>query len=236
MTKEVPSGAEPVTSATKEPLSHAAIITAAMHLADEHGIDAVTMRRLASDLGVQAMSLYHHVESREAILDGLVERAFAEIELPPQGVPWREAMTRRAKSARAALLRHPWAVPLLDSRSEPGPATLRHHDAVLGYLRAGGFSVAQTVQAFAVMDAYIYGFVVQERAMPLQPEDLSTEQAAHMREQLGSTYPNLAEVLSDQIATGIFSQQQTFDAGLGLLLDGFARQRDVEPGTSGGKR
>lgn len=227
---------EPIADPAKAPLSQDAIITAAMNLADEHGIDAVTMRRLAQELGVQAMSLYHHIESREAILDGLVERAFEEIELPAEDVQWRAAMTLRARSAREALLRHPWAVPLLDSRSDPGPATLQHHNAVLGHLRRGGFTVAEAAQAFAVLDAYIYGFVVQERALPLQPEALTGEQTTHLLAQLQGAYPNLAEVVREHISTDGFSQQQTFEAGLDLILGGLERRRAGDgPRSTGGR-
>lgn len=108
------------------------------------------------------MSLYHHVANKEAILDGMVDVVFGEIELPSADVDWRSAMRQRALSAREALTRHPWAIGLMDSRTSPGPETLRHHDAVIGSLRAGGFSIAGTVHAFSVLDSYVYGFVLQE--------------------------------------------------------------------------
>ena len=204
----------------RRPLTPAAVFEAAVLLADEHGIEAVTMRRLGEALGVQAMSLYHHVPGRDALVDGMVEYVFAEIELPPTDMVWRPALELRAASARAALLRHPWAVALLDSRTQPGHATLRHHDAVLGCLRRAGFSVIDAGHAFALLDAFIYGFVMQESALPFETPAETREIAGAMLAGLEQNYPYLAEVLKEQIMTGTHTFPTEFEFGLRLLLDG----------------
>src|SRR5690606_13549591 len=207
-------------TAERRPLTPDAVFEAAVLLADEHGIEAVTMRRLAESLGVQAMSLYHHVPGRDALLDGMVESVFAEIELPPIDREWRPALEVRAASARKALLRHPWAVALLDSRTQPGHATLRHHDAVLGCLRRAGFSVVDAGHAFALLDAFIYGFVMQESALPFETPAETQEIASAMLAGLEQNYPYLAEVLKEQIMTGTHTFPSECEFGLGLLLDG----------------
>src|SRR6478672_3742938 len=147
-------------------LSRDRVLAAAVALADSGGPDSLTMRRLGAHLGVEAMSLYKHVANKDDLLDGMVDLVFAEIELPTGGTDWRTAMRRRAVSARAALTRHPWATPLMQSRTAPGPATLHHHDTVIGTLRGAGFSVALTAHAFSALDAYIYGFAMQQRSLP----------------------------------------------------------------------
>lgn len=230
----------------KSPLTHESVIAAAVRLADEHGLEALSMRRLARTLGVQAMSLYHHVAGREALLDGMVDAVFAEIDLPEAGAPWKAAMRERARSARGALLRHPWAVALMDSRSEPGPATLRHHDAVLGCLRRGGFSVAGAAHAFSLLDAYIYGFVLQEVALPFQTAEETEEMADAMLELMGSTYPHLTEMLVGHVMRSDYAYAKEFELGLELILEGLDRsvlgregQGHGSPGRSGaseGKR
>ena len=130
---------------SRAPLSRERVLGAAVALADRGGIGALSMRKLAQELGVEAMSLYHHVANKDDILDGIVDVVFSEIELPSGDADWKAAMRQRAISAREALLRHPWATGLMESRSTPGPATLRHHDAVLGILRTAGFSVERHI-------------------------------------------------------------------------------------------
>jgi AcrR family transcriptional regulator len=126
------------------------------------------------ELGVEAMSLYHHVPNKDAILDGVVDAVFAAIELPPVAADWRAAIRARAGSARVVLARHSWALGLMDSRRNPGPATLRHHDAVLGVLREAGFSVAMATHAVSLLDSYIAGFVLQESSLPMAtPADVA---------------------------------------------------------------
>jgi AcrR family transcriptional regulator len=161
--------------AEREPLTRDRAIDAAVALADVEGLPAVSMRRLAQELGVEAMSLYHHVANKDDILDGMVDRVFGEIDVPSPGGPWRPAMADRAHSLRAAMMRHRWAISLMESRSRPGANTLQHHDRVMGCLRASGFSTVQAGHAFSLLDAYIYGFVMQEVNLPFEDgDDLST--------------------------------------------------------------
>lgn len=150
------------------PLSRERVLRAAADIADAHGLAALTMRSLADALSVKPMSLYYYIRNKEELLDGLVDLVFAEIELPEVGGPWRTEVRRRALSARTVLARHPWALTLVESRANPGPATLRHHDAMLGVLRAGGFSLEMTAYAYAIMDAYVYGFVLQQVSLPVR--------------------------------------------------------------------
>src|SRR6478736_2298274 len=133
-------------------LSRERVLRGAVAVADAGGIAGLTIRSLAQELGVKPMSVYHHVANKDEILDGIVDIVFSEIELPSIGGDWREEMRRRAHSARAVLRRHPWAIGLLESRTSPGPATLRHHDVVLGTLRAAGFSLELTAHAYAMID------------------------------------------------------------------------------------
>src|SRR5215210_874747 len=142
----------------RAPLSRQRVLRAAVDLADTGGIASLSMRKLAQELGVEAMSLYRHVRNKDDMVDGMVDHVFGEIGLPPTGVDSRTAMRRRAISAREVLARHSWAIGLMESRRRPGPATLRHHDAVLGCLREAGFSVTMAAHAYSVLDSYIYGF------------------------------------------------------------------------------
>ncbi len=139
-------------------LSRIGIIEAAVRVADRGGLTAVSMRNVGKELGVEAMSLYHHIANKAELLDGLADWIFAGIVLPGPGEPWRQAMFHRATSARNVLARHPWALTLIESRRSPGPSLLRHHDAVLGCLRRGGFSVAAAASANSLLDSYVFGF------------------------------------------------------------------------------
>jgi AcrR family transcriptional regulator len=196
-----------------------------MSLADGGGLAMLSMRRLAEDLGVEAMSLYHHVANKDRILDGLVDAVFAEMAFPLDGGDWRTAMRERALSARAALARHPWALGLLESRSNPGPATLRHHDAVLGCLRGAGFTLALAAHAYAALDSYIYGFALQEANLPFgDPAELA-QLAATLVPQLAGDYPHLAEMTAEHVLQPGYAFAQEFEFGLALLLDGLERLR-----------
>lgn len=146
-------------------------------LADRGGIASLSMRRLGVELGGEAMSLRNHVASKDDLLDGMIDGVFAEIELPTDGTDWRTAMRRRAISARQVLSRHTWATGLMESRSTPGPATLRHHDAVLGTLRKAGFSIELAAHAFSALDSYIYGFALQVFRNPVS-STISTRRLA----------------------------------------------------------
>ncbi|WP_205215172.1 TetR/AcrR family transcriptional regulator [Amycolatopsis albispora] len=204
----------------RAPLSRERVITAAMELADEKGEAGLTMRAIAGRLGVEAMSLYNHVGGRDDILNGMVDAVFAEIELPAPGGDWKAAMRDRAESARAALRRHPWAVGLMDSRSQPGPATLRHHDAVLGVLHAGGFSVPMAAHAFSVIDSYLYGFVLQELSLPFtNTEELDEVATGIARDAPVDAYPNLMELMTEHVLQPGYTYAGEFEFGLSLILD-----------------
>jgi AcrR family transcriptional regulator len=213
------------TKSRRAPLTRDRVLRTAVAVADRDGIDAVTMRRLGQELGVEAMSLYHHVANRDAILDGMVDAVFAEIELPSPGTNWRDAISSRTESVREALLRHRWAIGLMDSRANAGDATLRHHDAVIATLRAGGFTVAGAAHAFSVIDSYVYGFVLQEVALPFQtPEELE-EVAGAMLERMAGDYPHLAELATEHAMQPGYDYADEFGIGLDLVLDGLARRR-----------
>lgn len=202
-------------------LSRERVVAAALAIADTRGTRALTMRSLAAELGVRPMSLYHHVADKEAILDAITDAVFAEIEVPPPGTPWRQAMRTRAVSAREALARHPWAVTLMDSRATPGPATLRHHDAVIGVLRADGIPLDMVGHAFALLDAYVFGFAVQEAALPFDRPEEASELAAEMAEALpAGEFPHLVAFASEHVARPGYDFGAEFDFGLDLILDG----------------
>ncbi|WP_433543904.1 TetR/AcrR family transcriptional regulator (plasmid) [Streptomyces sp. CA-294286] len=208
------------TGGGRTPLTRERVIRAATAVADEKGVGALTMRAVSRLLGVEAMSLYHHVAGREDILDGMVDAVFAEIDLPPRDTDWKHAMRHRAESARAALRRHPWAVGLMDSRTRPGPATLRHHDAVLGALRAGGFSVTMTAHAVSLIDSYLYGFVLQESSLPFSDtEELAEVADAILRDLPADTHPHLAELATEHALKPGYAYADEFDYGLTLILD-----------------
>lgn len=204
----------------RAPLSRDRVIAVAVGLADEKGEAGVTMRAVAAGLGVEAMSLYNHVAGRDDILDGMVDAVFAEIDLPVPGSDWKSAMRERAHSTRAALRRHRWAVGLMDSRSHPGPATLRHHDAVLGVLRASGFSIAMAAHAFSVIDSYIYGFVLQELSLPFSDRaELDDIATGILSDAPADDYPHLSELIADHALRPDYSYTDEFEFGLTLILD-----------------
>ncbi|GCD94612.1 TetR/AcrR family transcriptional regulator [Embleya hyalina] len=205
---------------TRTPLSRERVIATAMAVADEKGTAALTMRAIAEPLGVEAMSLYHHVAGREEVLDGMVDAVFAEIDLPPLGTDWKAAMRHRATSARTALRRHPWAVALLDSRAHPGPATLRHHDAVVGALRTAGFSVPMTAHAVSLIDSYVYGYVIQELSLPFAgTADLTEITDEFLHDLPADTYPHLTELATELARTPDYDPAGEFAYGLTLILD-----------------
>ncbi|MBT3154504.1 TetR/AcrR family transcriptional regulator [Streptomyces sp. CHD11] len=207
-------------ASARTPLSRERVIRTAVAVADEKGSAALTMRAIAEPLGVEAMSLYHHVAGREDILDGMVDAVFGEIDLPPRDTDWKSAMRHRADSARAVLGRHPWAIGLMDSRSTPGPATLRHHDAVIGALRAAGFSVGMTAHAFSVIDSYLYGFVLQELAMPFgDTAEMEQVAGALVREMPAGAYPHLTELATERVLKPGYDYADEFAFGLTLILD-----------------
>lgn len=217
-----------------QPLSEHRITVAAVRVADRGGLAAVSMRSVGRELGVEAMSLYHHVANKDRLLDNLVDWIFAQIQLPAAGVGWREGMRARAGSARDVLVGHPWALTLIDSRSAPGPALLRHHDAVIGCLRDGGFTIAQAAQAFSVIDAYVYGFALTERNLPFDPASGGSDFAAEMAP-LMDAYPHLLALVGELTAAHDYSFSAQFEDGLELILDGIASRLvpGGDPGPTG---
>ncbi|GAA3130238.1 TetR/AcrR family transcriptional regulator C-terminal domain-containing protein [Planomonospora alba] len=210
--------------APRTSLSRERVLEAAVRVADEKGIASVTMRKVAERLGVEAMSLYHHVAGKEEILDGIVDLVFEEIEPPSPGADWKTAMRRRAASARRALARHPWALGLMESRRNPGPATLRHHDAVIGSLRAAGFSIGMAAHAYSAIDSYVYGFVLQEASLPFgTPEELGDVAESITRRMPDGVYPHLAEMMADHALRPGYAYADEFAFGLDLILDGLER-------------
>jgi AcrR family transcriptional regulator len=207
----------------REPLSRDKVFAAAVRITDVDGLAALTMRSLAQELGVKPMSLYYYVRNKEEILDGIVDSVFAEIDLPEIGKNWRTEVRRRAHSARAALTRHPWALALMETRTNPGPATLRHHDAMLGTLRAEGFSLSMTAQAYALIDAYVYGFALQEASLPFEGAESAGDVADSIMKDFGAgDYPHLVEFATQHVLQPGYDFGAQFDFGLDLILDALA--------------
>jgi AcrR family transcriptional regulator len=205
------------------------ILRAAIGIADRDGIESLSMRKLGQKLGVEAMSLYNHVRNKVEMTDGMIDVVFSEIDLPASGVDWRTAMRKRAISARQILLRHPWAIALMESRSTPGPATLRHHDSVLGSLRNAGFSVDLAAHAYSILDGYIYGFTLTELTLPFSNSEGApavAEVAANMMDGFRpGEYPFLAEMALDRAMKRGYKYGDEFEYGLDLILDGIERAR-----------
>ncbi|MGZ4604673.1 MAG: TetR/AcrR family transcriptional regulator [Blastococcus sp.] len=207
-------------------LSRERVLRAAVALADTGGIESLTMRKLGLELGVEAMSLYNHIAGKDALLDAMIDSVFGEIDLPTDGIGWREAMRRRAISARAAMKRHRWAIGLMESRTSPGPTTLRHHDTVIGTLRGAGFTVAMAAHAFSALDAYIYGFALQEASLPFATAEETAEVAQGMMADFASgQYPHLTELAVEHALQPGYDYGDEFEFGLDLILDGLDRAR-----------
>jgi AcrR family transcriptional regulator len=206
-------------------LNRERVLTAAVAVADAGGVAALTIRSLADKLGVKPMSVYHYVANKDEILDAIVDIVFSEIELPRIGGDWQEEMRRRGVSARAVLRRHPWAIALLQSRTSPGPATLRHHDAFIGTLREAGFSVTMTAHALAVIDSYVYGFALSEAALPIHgPETVAETAESMMRQYATENYPHLTGFATEHVMRPGYDFGAEFQFGLDLVLDGLARK------------
>jgi len=186
-------------------------------------MDAVTMRRLGQILGVEAMSLYKHVTDKEDILDGIADLVMAEIEPPVVHSDWRAGIRRSAISAHEALRRHPWAGPVIESRLRPGPARLRYLDAVIGVLRAAGFSLPMVANAFMTLDSHIYGFTMQEQNMPFAIDE-APQVVAMLARTLFAEYPNVF-AMAELAAAGHETIPVDFEFGLDLILDGLERWR-----------
>ncbi len=208
---------------TRTRLTRDRVLQQAVAIADADGLAALTIRALASSLDVKPMAIYHHVANKEEILDGIVDIVFSEIELPAPDDDWQAGMRRRARSARTVMGRHTWAIALMETRTSPGPATLRHHNAVIGALREAGFTIEMVAHAFALIDAFIYGFSLQEATLPMSgPEDVA-EIAAPMLERMSPTdYPHLTEFATQHVMKPGYDFGEEFDFGLDLILAGLA--------------
>ena len=211
-------------AARRAPLSRDQVLQAAVGLADEGGVGALSMRKLGQVLGVEAMSLYNHVAGKADLLDGMIDVVFSEIGLPPAVGGWKSAMRTRALSARAVLGRHRWAIGLMESRKTPGPATLRHHDAVLGCLRGAGFSVELTAHAYSLLDSYIYGFALQEASLPFGTPEETAQVTREIAGQMpADEYPHLAELATAHVLQPGYQYGSEFEIGLDLILDALER-------------
>jgi AcrR family transcriptional regulator len=211
----------------EEPLSKERMLRAAVELADREGIGSLTMRKLARELGAGAMSLYYYVANKDDLLDAMVDVVYGEIDAPSAGEDWKAALRPVWISAREALLRHRWAVALMESRKKPGPANLRHHEFVVGRLREAGFSTERAVLAFSTLDSYVFGFVLQELTLPFQgPQELAEVGESMLEDFLVNEYPHLAETMVELMGAG-FRFADQFEVGLDLILDGLAGIRDA---------
>ena len=200
-------------------LSKQRVVVEAIRLADREGVHGLSMRRLAAALGAGAMSLYHYVANKEELLDAMIDIVFDEIELPSEEIDWRSAMRRRALSARQVLTRHPWALGLMESRTSPGPANLRHHEAVIACLRRAGFSVVMATHANWLLDSYVYGFALQEAGLAFDTADEMADMVedVYLPQLPADEFPYLNESAAALVAGG-YDPAEEFTFGLDLIL------------------
>lgn len=206
-------------------LSRERVLQVAIAKADAGGLEALSMRQLAETLGVAPMALYRHIANKEDLIDAMVDVVFSEIGLPLAGDDWRASMRQRAIAVRDALMRHRWAIGLMEARRTPGPANLRHHDAVIGRLRAAGFSVVMTAHAYSVLDAYIYGFALTKLNLPFEStEDVGAVAETMLEPFPVNAYPNLMEFLTEHVMQPGYDFGDEFEYGLDLILNGLERE------------
>jgi len=217
------------TPAERVPLSRERVLQAAMALADESGIESVTMRRLAQELGVEAMSLYHHVGSKDELLGGLVDMVVAEIELPGGGSDWKEAIRRTAISAHETFQRHPWAAAQVLSGPTLSLARLRYMDAILGSVRQGGFTADLTDHAYHAIDSHIMGFTLWEIGITAGIARLPGSVEGFLETFDAEAYPYLAEHIDWHLREPSPDDEGEFAFGLRLILDGLERLRTTSP-------
>ena len=208
--------------ASRRPLSRKRVLRAAISHADKYGLEELSMRKLADVLGVAPMALYRHIANKSDLIDAMIDVVFSEIEVPARDAAWRTAMRDRAISVRNALARHRWAIGLMESRLHPGPANLRHHDAVLGNLRASGFSLETAAHAYSVLDSYIYGFALTKMNLPFENGrgDIPDIAESMLEPFPVNTYPNLVEFITDHAMKPGYQYGDEFEYGLDLILDG----------------
>jgi AcrR family transcriptional regulator len=209
-------------------LSRDQVLSTAIDRADKGGLEALTMRSLAEELGVAPMALYNHVASKDDLIDAMVDVVFGEIGVPSGGGDWKSAMRRRAISVRDVLLRHRWAIGLMESRRRPGPANLRHHDAVIGRLRAAGFSVEMAAHAYSLLDSYIYGFALTKMTLPFETSEEIADVAQGMLQPFPvNEYPNLVEFITEHAMKPGYDYGDEFEYGLEVILDGIEGVREA---------
>ncbi len=210
--------------AVTTPLSRERILLTAIHLADKGGLESLSMRKLAQEMGVQAMSLYNYVASKDDLLDGIVDLVVGEIEVPDLSAEWQTAMRRRAHSAHQVLLRHPWATMPMVSRINVGPAMLRYIDATLGCLCAAGFSFELVDRAWNAIDSHIYGFTLQELNFPIEPAQYVQAAQEYLPNIPVDQYPYMNQ-LTQYLIDGQYNGIADFNFGLELILQGLEKLR-----------
>jgi AcrR family transcriptional regulator len=214
------------TTQPRLPLSRDRVLGAAIALADGAGIEAITMRRLGQELGVEAMSLYNHVTNKDDLLDGMLDAVLAEYDVPSPGTDWRAAVQTIAVSANKTLRRHTWASTLMDSPRSVGEGQLRYMNSLLGWLRAGGFSAEQTHHAYHVIDGHILGYTRRQLNFPIAAADLRTVAEGFLETLPADQYPHLVEHVIGHI-DGTFESGGGFEFALDLILDGLEKFRDA---------
>ena len=216
----------PTVARRRRPLSRDRVLRAAIRMADEGGLESVSMRKLGQVLRVEAMSLYKHVANKDDILDGIADLVTGDFDVPSGEVNWKTDIRQSTISAHQVLLRHPWAGSLIESRRSAGPARLRYLDAVIGVLSAAGFTMPVVIRAVMALDSHTYGFVLQEAAWPFDVENAPELAAAFTRGLPLGEYPNLL-ALAEMVATAPNGVPVDFEFGLDLILDGLGRLRDT---------
>jgi AcrR family transcriptional regulator len=212
----------------REPLSRERILRTAMALADEGGVDSLSMRRIALELGVVPMALYKHVANKDELLDGLVDVVVGEIDPPLPDGDWKTTIRERVLSARRALLRHPWASQVIESRTDPTPAVIEYMDSMIGIFRAGGFSIDVTHHAMHAMGSRLLGF---SQELFDDTADDGPEVQAMMLQWMADRYPHITEMVAainhdDASVVGSGCDDQfEFEFALDLMLDGLDRLR-----------
>ncbi len=218
--------AQKVEAPRRAPLSRDRVLRAAVALADKAGIESLSMRRLAEELGVVPMALYKHVANKEELLDGMIDVVVGEIDPPVAGAGWKSAVRQRILSARRALLRHPWAPRVMESKNNPTPMVLAYMDSMIGLFRAGGFSVNLTHHVMHTIGSRVLGFTQE---LFNDSSTVDPEVAAVMMRELGPKFPNvlaIATAASHEEASVVgpgCDDQFEFEFALDLLLDGFER-------------
>ena len=216
---------------SRTPLNRERILRAAVELADREGLEALSMRKVAQDLDVVPMALYRHVANKDEMLGGMVDLVVGEIDPPETDPDWKQAMRRRILSARLMLLRHPWAAPVIESRTDPTPAVIGYFDEMIGLFLAGGFSIELTHHALHAMGSRLLGFS-QELFDDTPDVDPETEAAAI--EAMADAFPNIGRMIStvmhddsSRVGDRGCDDQFEFEFALDLMLDGLERLRDA---------